>query len=167
VVARESAVVSAVYVMFGHPERRRWEDARHYGLVSAGGGRRWSAPLERLSVGDEVFVHVPGRGYFGVGIVEGEPRPAVEHVVLVDGLECPLLDAPLVSSALGWGDADTAEFVVPVRWTATVPEAPGYWRPGLFCTQTTVWPLDDEKVVAEIRHWLGAHRMMSTRTRTQ
>jgi hypothetical protein len=27
------------YVLFGHPERRRWEDAPAFGFVSGGGGR--------------------------------------------------------------------------------------------------------------------------------
>lgn len=61
--------VTAYYLMFGHPERRRWEDARRYSFVSAGGGRRWSQPLRRLDEGDDVFVHLPGAGYVGHGVV--------------------------------------------------------------------------------------------------
>ena len=38
------------YVLFGHPERRRWEDARRFGFVSGGGGEwlvrvRWSVAV--------------------------------------------------------------------------------------------------------------------------
>ena len=147
--------VRTFYVMFGHPERRRWEDARRYGFVSAGGGRRWSRPLERLTAGDEVLVHVPQAGYVGHGEVLGGPLPAADTVVHVDGTSVPLLRAPLISSRMGWDDAgDDAEHVVPVRWEKAVPTRQAYWRSGLFYTRTTVWPFGDADQALEIKRSL-------------
>jgi hypothetical protein len=121
------------YVLFGHPERRRWEDARRFGFVSGGGGPRWSRRLHDLDVGDQVFVHVPGSGYVGIGVVAGEAVPVTAFEV--DG--APLLDRPdLVSPGLGRGreDPDTVEWLVPVRWTVAVAtvRSEAYWRRGLF-----------------------------------
>ncbi len=61
------------YVTFGPAEVRAWEDGRKYGFVSASGGPRWIKSLQKLSPGDRVFVHSPGNGYVGVGLVKG-PR---------------------------------------------------------------------------------------------
>jgi hypothetical protein len=120
------------YVLFGHPERRRWEDARRYGFVSGGGGRRWSERLHDLDVDDRVFCHVPAAGYVGIGLVTA---PAVRVVdFLVDGR--PLLELPLVSPGLerGIGDDALVEWLVRVRWDVAVDatRASAYWRRGLF-----------------------------------
>lgn len=145
-------------VLYGHPERRRWADARRYGFVSAGGGSRWSRPLQRLDIGDRVLVLVPGKGYVGSGVVTGNVRSATDAEFDVDRVERPLLSLPLESAAPGWGadDPDLAEYVVPVRWDGTVAEADGYWRKGLLSRRTTVWPFDDADQVAEVRGWLEA-----------
>ena len=47
------------YVLFGDDEARSWEDARSYGYVSAGGGSRWSKPLQRLEPGAGVLSTTP------------------------------------------------------------------------------------------------------------
>ena len=150
--------MSAFFFMFGNPSRRRWEDARAYGFVSAGGGKRWSSPLDRLAPGDEVFVRVPDKGYVGIGTVLAERTPITDFKVEYDGVSRPLLEAPLISPGLDrhLGDPERMEYVVPVRWQSTVPEARAYTRPHLFSKRTTVWPLDDESAVAEIRSALGA-----------
>ncbi len=57
------------YVSFGHGEHRDWDDARTYGFVSAGGGAWFTRTLRQLQPGHRVFVHVPERGYVGVGRV--------------------------------------------------------------------------------------------------
>ena len=125
------------YVLFGHPERRRWEDAHRYGFVSGGGGRRWSVRLHDLDVGDRVFVHVPGAGYVGIGDGVGAAVPVTSF--LVRGR--PLLGCELVSPGLGRGvdDPDTIEWLVPVRWRVAVDAggAGGYWRRGLFYRRAT------------------------------
>ena len=121
------------YVLFGHPERRRWEDARRFGFVSGGGGARWSRRLHDLAVGDRVFAHVPGAGYAGIGAVVAVAEPVTGFVV--DGQ--PILErTDVVSPGLGRGadDPDTIEWLVRVRWTVTVAanRDEAYWRRGLF-----------------------------------
>ncbi len=144
--------MTVYYVMFGHPERRRWEDARRYSFVSAGGGRRWSRPLHQLAAGDEVLVHLPGAGYVGHGVVLEPTRPIREATVHVDDRAVPLLDLPLVSPGLA-ADADDmelCEYVVPVQWHRTASARQAYWRPGLFYGRTTVWPFEDADDLREL-----------------
>jgi hypothetical protein len=138
------------YVLFGHPERRAWEDARRFGFVSGGGGRRWSDRLHELDVGDRVFCHVPGAGYVGLGVVTAAAVRVVDFVV--DGR--PLLDHALASSGLdrGIGDDALVEWLVRVRWDVAVDaiRSRAYWRRGLFyrrATNVTELPAD---VAAEI-----------------
>lgn len=140
------------YVLFGHPQRRAWADARRYGFVSGGGGRRWSNPLLRLSAGDEVLVHVPQAGYVGHGRVRGPRVAASDLVVDVGGARVPLLDAPLESPGLGLDADDEAlrEYVVSVDWLKTVGLRQAYWRPGLFHRRTTVTPFTDTAAAKEI-----------------
>ncbi len=58
------------YVSFGEfPDSRRWEDARGYGFVSAGGGEWFSRTLRSLPVAARIFVCIPKVGYVGVGHV--------------------------------------------------------------------------------------------------
>jgi hypothetical protein len=144
--------VTAYYVMFGHPERRRWEDARRYSFVSAGGGPRWSQPLHKLAVGDDVLVHLPGAGYVGHGVVLAPMIPIKDFTVSVDGRHVPLLDLPLVSPGIGADvdDTDLCEYAVPVTWHQAVPGRQAYWRPGLFYKRTTVWPFENADDLREV-----------------
>ena len=144
--------MKSYYVMFGHPERRQWEDAHRYGFVSAGGGRRWSKPLDLLEVGDEVLVHVPEAGFVGHGRVTAPACPAAETFVHVDDRTLPLLEAPLSSAGLGLDrdDPDLCEYVVRVEWIKAVPVRQAYWRTGLFFRRTTVWPLEDPVSLKEV-----------------
>jgi hypothetical protein len=143
--------VSLFYVLYGHPERRRWEDARRYGFISAGGGRRWSRPLERLSIGDEILVNVPNAGYVGHGTVTGPIQAVAEFHVETDAGRQPLLSQPLVSAGLAMGDRpDEYEYAVPVTWIKTVSERQAYWRIGLFHRRTTVWPFDNPTDAEEV-----------------
>src|SRR3954447_10481888 len=122
--------MATYYVKFGNEKRRLWEDAKRYGFVSAGGGSRWSKPLGRLDVGDEVLVHVPGHGYAGVGRVVESCQPIRNVKVEVDGVMTPLLEAPLQSPRLDIAADNDAEceWVVRVEWTKAVPKREAYWR---------------------------------------
>lgn len=42
---------------------------QHYGFLAAGGGERYSGPLNRLHPGDRIVVYQKGAGYLGYGIV--------------------------------------------------------------------------------------------------
>ncbi len=57
------------YVSFGDASSRSWDDARHYGYISGGGGSWYSQTLKLLSPGDRVWVKIPKTGYVGVGEV--------------------------------------------------------------------------------------------------
>lgn len=124
-----------VYVLFGHPERRRWEDARTFGFVSGGGAPVWSDRLRELAPGDRVFVHVPtsagGPAFVGIGTVAAGAVRAPDFQV---GRAGPLLDRPEIVSPglhLGADDDATCEWLVAVDWHVAVEPQRGYWRPGL------------------------------------
>lgn len=123
------------YVLFGHPERRRWEDAARYGFVSGGGARRWSSRIRGdLRRGDRVFLHVPNHGYVGIGQI-------IDEAVAVDQFtmgQRRLLDLPLMSPGLtdGMDDPETCEWMARVRWQLGMA-SPGYWRRGLFYRRST------------------------------
>jgi len=115
------------YVSFGEGPHRNWDDAREYGFVAAGGGAWYSKTLRQLQAGNRVFVYIPKGngvgGYVGVGEVAGEPVLAKDFVVERDGENRPLVDvarAPEMNRG-GTTDPDVAEWVVPVRWTKTLP----------------------------------------------
>ena len=144
------------YVLFGHPARRRWEDARRFGFVSGGGAARWSRRLHDLDVGDRAFVHVPGAGYAGIGVVTEAAQPVTSFRV-GDGL---LLDRDdLASPGLGRGadDPETIEWLVRVEWAVAVEatRATAYWRRGLFYRRAVNVDLLPAAVAAEIEGGLG------------
>ena len=128
------------YVGFGEDEQRNWEDARRYEFISAGGGRRYSAPLNLLEPGRRVFVHIPQRGYVGAGVVTESAQPVSEFTVTVDGEEKPILETPLRAPNMGShvGDPELCEYLVRVRWLKTVPAEQAHWERGLFANQNTV-----------------------------
>lgn len=148
------------YVLFGHPERRRWEDARAFGFVSGGGGRVWSRRLrDDLRAGDRVYVHIPtkagGPAYAGIGTVTADAVRAEDF--LVGGQ--PLLDRDdLVLPGLGLGDDDVCEWIVAVRWDVAVDPRDGYWRLGLpRLLMPNVMELDDD-IVGELEAALSERR---------
>jgi hypothetical protein len=133
------------YVMFGDDDRRSWDDARDFGYVSAGGGSRWSGPLQRLQPGVRVFVHHPHDGYVGVGQVLEGPVPISDFTVTVHDEKVPILEVPLRQEAIKQ-DADNpelAEYLVRVRWEWTVPSGQGFWRRHFFSRRVTVTELRD------------------------
>jgi hypothetical protein len=145
------------YVMFGDEERRSWEDARKWGYVSAGGGIRWSKPLERLQPGARVFVHLPHHGYAGVGRVVAPPVPISDFIVAVDQREVPLLRIPLTNEGIKQDadDPEHAEYLVRVQWEWTVPADQGYWDRGFFSRRVTATELRDPETTRKICTYAG------------
>ena len=131
------------YASFGEGDHRAWEHARTYGFISGGDGRWYSQKLEALQPGHRVFVHIPGRGYVGVGEVVAPSVPVVDFTVPDDGHERPILEAPLVASKMGEyaGDPDRSEYRVRIRWLATKPVAEAVWEKGMFANQNTACSL--------------------------
>jgi hypothetical protein len=112
------------YVSFGENEQRSWEEAVRYGFVSAGGGEWYTKSLRQLKPGHRVFAYIPKGngvgGYVGVGEVAGDPCLAKDFLVLCEGEKRPYLDVTgSPGAAQNAADQALAEWVVPVRWTAT------------------------------------------------
>lgn len=127
------------YISFGEGEHRHWDEARRFGFVSGGGAKWYSQSLKKLFPGARVFVHVPKRGYVGVGMVRGSATPVSEFMVDVEGVPTPILSAGIEAPKMGDGvdDPDTSEWLVPVDWTVTRPIEEAFWVAGLFANQNT------------------------------
>ena len=129
----------------------RWEIARRYGLLNAGGSSWYWKPLRNLQAGHRVFAYVGGAGYVGVGEVLGAMRPAVDEMVEVDGIEMRLLDAPGVPEAFVEramsSDPDVREMVVSVRWLTDRPTDQAVTETGLFASQVPVCKLRDDRTI--------------------
>ena len=133
------------YVIFGDDEARSWEDARSHGYVSAGGGSRWSKPLQRLQPGARVFVHHPHDGYVGIGHVLEGPVPIGEFTVTDGGQPRSLMDIPLHNDNIKKDaiDPERAEYLVRVEWEWTVPAGQGVWAKHFFSRRLTGAELRD------------------------
>jgi hypothetical protein len=133
------------YVSFGEESgNRRWDDARQYGFVSAGGGEWFSRTLRKLPLGGRVFACIPSVGYVGVGTVTGEAQPFEEAVVDVGGQPSRLADQSLRAAyqhpPLPNGE-DHREYVVPVSWEQTRPRSDAFWVKGMFANQNSACKL--------------------------
>lgn len=143
------------YISFGEGEHnaRLWEDALTYGFVSGGGDRWYSRSLAALQPGHRVFVHIPGRGYVGVGRVVESVQPVDQFTVREDGVDTPILRADgLRASNMGHnlGDPDRCEYVVRVEWLKTHPRDKAFWEPGLFANQNTAAKLRDMNTIKRL-----------------
>ncbi len=128
------------YVSFGDPGSRSWDDARKLGFISAGGGTWYSQTLKLLSPGDRVWVKIPKKGYVGVGRVTAAVMPVKEFQVSTPQGDLPALD--VLDHADRYrpyaDDPEKSEYIVPVQWLQTVPEAQAANEVGLFGNQNTV-----------------------------
>lgn len=139
------------FVSFGEGEdparaRRRWEDAVKFGFVSAGGGRWFSRTLEQLFQGARVFVHIPKRGYVGVGIVRETVQRVADFHVNLEGRTLPILEAPLVAGGMGKGadDPEKSEYLVRVEWVKARSRDEAVWEKGMFANQNSAAKLRDQ-----------------------
>lgn len=140
------------YVAFGDDHSRSWDDARSFGFVSAGGGDWYSKTLKSLPEGARISVHVPKRGYVGVGVVLGTAAPADEARLTVNGEERAFRSLNLTRSYrhADSDSEDVAEYVVPVRWLSTVPLDEAFWRQGMFANQNSACKLRNQFTIEEI-----------------
>ncbi|WP_138945727.1 hypothetical protein [Plantibacter sp. M259] len=132
------------YVSFGGD--RSWDDARSLGFVSAGGGKFYSRTIRALPEGARIWVYIPQSGYVGVGTVTGPAVRFDSAQVLVDGTRVLLAKEPLTGSYSRPDAAtdDDDEWVVPVQWIHTVPQAEAYQEKGLFANQNSACKLRQE-----------------------
>lgn len=145
------------YVSFGGD--RPWEDARRFGFVSAGGGKFYSQTIRSLPVGARVWVNVPGTGFVGVGIVVGPAARFEDATVDVNDVPMPLSSQTLVGAYAARGDEvdENAEWVVPVKWLATVPQQDAYWVKGMFASQHSACKLRQEFTLDRLAEHFGIH----------
>jgi hypothetical protein len=104
-------------------EERRWEDFVKYNFISAGQGRKYSNPLNRLMPGNVVFAYVSNHekigGYIGVGIVKEKAVRVNEFKH--NGELLSTLKKNLKGSIFKNSDnADLSEYLVKVDWRATL-----------------------------------------------
>lgn len=148
------------YVNVDDGAGRSWEDCRRYGFVGASGGARYTDPLQHLSPGDKVYAYQKGKGYVGFGIVDGTARMAKEFVAA----GTPLFDLPLAYPGIKKhaDDPDKGEWVVPVRWIATVAVADARRFEGAFANQNVVCKLRQPATLAFLAKEFGEGRHATT-----
>jgi len=148
------------YISFGVNEHdeRQWEDARRHGFVSAGGGVWYSRTLNALEPGNRVFVHIPGEGYVGAGVVVESAQPVADFITSVDGQKMPILDDPgLTATNMSHdvGDAEKDEFLVRIDWLKTYPREDAFWEQGLFANQNSAVKLRDTHTIKRLEEHFG------------
>ena len=129
-----------------------WDDCRKYGYISGGGGKFYSQTLDHLFLGARVFVNIPGTGFVGVGEVAGTSTPVTEFRVSVDGVETPILEAPLEASNVGKkkDDPELREYMVRVKWIREVPREQAHWEKSLFANQHTACKLRNQFTIERL-----------------
>jgi hypothetical protein len=151
------------YVAFGEGEHdsRVWEDALEFGFISGGGKKWYSQSLFALQPGHQVFVHIPGRGYVGVGRVVESAQPVDAFLAKTHQGEVPLLEAPgLRASNMGHNlndpdRVDRCEYAVRVEWIKTHPRTEAFWEPGFFANQNTAAKFRDTKTLKRLEEHFG------------
>ena len=144
------------YVTFGGNPNRDWEEARKYGFVAAGGGSRFTKPLQMLEPGARVWVNNPGAGYVGVGTV-ANTVVTIDEFLVDDGSgnRVPISQISEKAAALK-KQADESgldECLVRVNWIETVPISKAIKEKGFFGNQSIVakprskkWPHTVERL---------------------
>ncbi len=122
-------------------EEHSWDDMIKYSFFSAGGARRYSRPLDRLSENDPVYVYRKGAGYVGFGIVKGKAIRARDYKI--DGVS--LFDQHPHSDLVrrNADDQERAEYLVPIKWIKAVPISEAESFPNIFRNQNIVCKLTE------------------------
>ena len=134
------------YVNVGDGTSRSREDTRGYDFVAAGGGERYSGPLQRLQPGDRFVAYQKQAGYVGYGKVT---TPAV--------MARDFVDQPLAQPNLSHDrdDPKLAEYIVGVEWLTAVPILDAKRIDGMFANQNIVCKLRDAKTIDFLKDQLG------------
>jgi hypothetical protein len=150
------------YVIQGNTDTGtgRWEFARQFGYLTAGGGSWYWKPLRNLRPGQRVFAYVGGAGYVGLGEITGEVRPLADVTVTVDGHtiaagECSVLPERM-RERTRTDDPEETEYAVPVRWLEARTVDQAFMQSGLFASQVTVCKLRDERTIAAVNEAFGS-----------
>ena len=145
-------------------DHRSWDDMREFGFVSAGGGRRYSDPLDKLKVGQKIFVYqkLPHRksarprvsGYVGYGEVTSAKVPAVKFK-LEDG--SLLIDQDLTQPGMDHesDDEDRREYAVGVSWKKAFSSEAAVNHKDLFRYRQTACKLKDAETIEFLEERFG------------
>jgi hypothetical protein len=122
---------------------------QRYKFISAGGGEKYSGPLNRLHPGDPVFAYQRSAGYVGYGIVTS-PSVIASKFMTEGG---PLLEQKLNQPGMSQteDDASRAEYAVGVDWKRTVPVSQAKRFDGMFANQNIVCKLRDPNTIKFLR----------------
>ena len=143
---RESWNGTDFHVSFGDGPFRSWEDAREYGFISAGQGEWYSRTLDQLFAGARVFVHIPQKGYVGVGKVTQEKMSVTEFEIGTSEDSQNILNADIRADRMDENadDPELREYLVGVEWLDTRPVEDAYWEAGMYANQNTVTRLRNQ-----------------------
>ncbi len=130
-------------------ENRRWDDARKYGYVAAGFGRKWSEQLDRLEVGSIVAAYVAGAGYAGIGRVTAKAVPARDFRYRGRPLKASMLAGPKLLHHPH--DDEKCDYLVGVDWINSVSKEDAVFRSksGLFTPRLVVASLAEQMKTLE------------------
>jgi hypothetical protein len=145
------------YVALGEDEQRTWADCVKYGFISAGGGRWYSRTLSLLTPGAPIFACIPGTGYVGVGTVTEGVQPVREFIVEVNGIERPILEAPVQAPKMGENadNDELCEYLVRVEWKKALPVREAIWEKGMYANQNTVTKLRNKFTLTRLAERFG------------
>ena len=144
------------YVNVGHEQGvRSWDDMRKFGFIAAGGGRKYSEPLKRLSVGDPIYAYQKSLGYVGFGVVTADPTMARDF--RVNG--SPLSPEELADEGIlrDRDNSEMADYLVAVNWLKTVPLNEAKTFDGIFANQNIVCKLRDPATLDFLAESFGTH----------
>ena len=144
------------YVNVGHHQgSRSWDDMKRFGFIAAGGLRKYSMQLDRLSPGDPLYAYQKGHGYVGFGVVAGNPVMAKDFRVNGNPLNPEeLADQGILRNR---DDSDTAEYLVAVDWRNTVALDDAFNFGGMFANQNVVCKLRHADTLDTLAERLGTH----------
>lgn len=133
------------YVNTRSSESRSWDDMRKYNFIAAGGGEKYSSPLNKLKEGDLFYAYSKGHGYVGLGKVVKEMSPL--HEAEFEGVR--LLDAPDLHTNFQHDlhDLEKCEYVVYVEWLHSVSEQEALTFPNVFANQNIVCKLTNPETL--------------------
>ena len=77
--------------------------------------------------------------------------------VAVDGVETPILDAPLKAANIGNNrdDPELSEYMVTVKWIKDVPREKAYWEKSLFAGRHTACRLRNQFTIERLTRHFG------------
>lgn len=135
------------FVNVGEGSHRTWEDNVRFGFVGAGQGKKYSAALLRLAVGDHIYAYMRGLGYVGFGEVS-KPACMIRDFVVSEG-NTPLLSAGLKAARPDENseNEELSEWVVGVRWIKTFQSNQAKTFSGVFANQNVVCKLRHEETL--------------------